>query len=94
MTATHKIIDADGHIVEPPVVWQEYIELAFRDRIPQVVKDDEGVDRMKVEGQILPRSPMMIAAMCIPGGLSNPEQARQLSWEDLRPGSFEPHARI
>ncbi len=94
MTATNKIIDADGHIVEPPVLWQEYVELAFRDRIPQVVKDDEGVDRMKVEGQILPRSPMMIAAMCIPGGLSNPEQARQLSWENLRPGSFEPHARI
>ena len=94
MSDTRRIIDADGHIVEPPALWQEYIELAFRDRIPQVVKDDEGVDRMKVEGQILPRSPMMIAAMCIPGGLSHPEQARQLSWEDLRPGSFEPHARI
>lgn len=54
MTPTHTIIDADGHIVEPAVLWQEYIELAFRDRIPQVVKDNEGVDRMKVEGQILP----------------------------------------
>lgn len=94
MKTRPKIIDADAHIVEPAVLWQEYIELAFRHRIPQVVKDNEGVDRMKVEGQIVSRSPMMIAAMCIPGGLSNPEQARRLSWEDLRPGSFEPHARI
>ncbi len=94
MNAQSTIIDADGHIVEPPALWQEYVELAFRDRIPQVVKDDEGIERLKVEGRILPRSPMMIAAMCIPGGLSQPERARQLSWEDLRPGSFEPHARI
>ena len=58
MNAQSTIIDADGHIVEPPALWQEYVELAFRDRIPQVVKDDEGVERLKVEGRILPRSPM------------------------------------
>lgn len=39
MNAQSTIIDADGHIVEPPALWQEYVELAFRDRIPQVVKD-------------------------------------------------------
>ena len=50
MNAQPTIIDADGHIVEPPALWQEYVELAFRDRIPQVVKDDEGVERLKVEG--------------------------------------------
>ena len=30
------IIDADGHIVEPRTLWQEYTEPAFRDRIPQI----------------------------------------------------------
>ncbi|NOT53457.1 MAG: amidohydrolase [Deltaproteobacteria bacterium] len=88
------IIDADGHIVEPRALWQEYIEPAFRDRVPQVTKDSEGTDRVKVEGQLLARSPLMIAAMCIPGGLSDPQRARKLSWDDLRPGSFEPHERI
>ena len=34
-----KIIDADGHIVEPRALWQEYIEPKFRDRVPQVAKD-------------------------------------------------------
>ncbi|MBI3247125.1 MAG: amidohydrolase [Deltaproteobacteria bacterium] len=89
-----KIIDADGHIVEPHSLWREYIEPKFRDRIPQVAKDAEGIDRMQVEGRLLPRSPLMIAAMCVPGGLSNPERARQISWDDLRPGSFDPHERI
>ena len=88
------IIDADGHIVEPRALWQEYIEPAFRDRVPQITKDNEGMDRVKVEGQLLAHSPLMIAAMCIPGGLSDPQRARKLSWDDLRPGSFEPHERI
>ena len=89
-----KIIDADGHIVEPRALWQEYIDPAFRDRVPQIAKDEEGIDRVKVEGRIMPRSPLMIAAMCVPGGLSSPERARSLSWDDLRPGSFDPHARL
>ena len=84
-----KIIDADGHIVEPRALWQEYIEPAYRDRIPQVAKDEEGIDRVQVEGKLLPRSPLMIAAMAIPGGLSNAERAKSLSWDDLRPGSYD-----
>ncbi len=89
-----KIIDADGHIVEPRALWQEYIEPAYRDRMPQVAKDEEGLDRVQVEGKLLPRSPLMIAAMAIPGGLSNAERAKSLSWDDLRPGSYDAHARI
>ena len=32
MNAQSTIIGADGHIVEPPALWQEYVEVAFRDR--------------------------------------------------------------
>ena len=88
------IIDADAHIVEPRALWQEYVEPAFRDRIPQIAKDSAGIDRVKVEGQILGRNVLSIAAMCVPGGLSTAERERTLSWDDLRPGSFDPHARI
>lgn len=77
-----KIIDADGHIVEPRQLWQKYIDPKFRDR------------RVKIEGKLLPRSPLMIAAMCVPGGLCSPDRARQLSWDDVRPGSFDPQAHI
>jgi len=88
------IIDADGHIVEPRALWQEYTESAFRDRIPQIVADSEGIDRVKVEGELFSRGVITPAAMCIPGGLSEAQQARTLSWDDLRPGSFDPHERI
>jgi predicted TIM-barrel fold metal-dependent hydrolase len=42
-----KIIDADAHIVEPPALWQEYVEPAFRDRVPQIAQDSAGIDRVK-----------------------------------------------
>ena len=45
-----KIIDADGHIVEPRALWQEYIEPKFRDRVPQVAKDAVLRISAKVEG--------------------------------------------
>ncbi len=73
------IIDADGHIVEPRALWQEYTESAFRDRIPQIVADSEGIDRVKVEGELFSRGVITPAAMCIPGGLSEAQQARTLS---------------
>jgi predicted TIM-barrel fold metal-dependent hydrolase len=89
-----KIIDADGHITEPPALWQEYVEPAFRDRMPQIVKDADGVDRIKFEGRVPAKSVYAVAAMCIPGGLSDPRRAAILSWSDLRPGGYDPHARI
>ncbi|MGE0684076.1 MAG: hypothetical protein AB7P69_24615, partial [Candidatus Binatia bacterium] len=88
------IIDADGHIVEPRFFWNEYVEPAFRDRVPQIVKDDEGTDRVKYNGEFFAKSVIAPAAMCIPGGLSEPQRARTLSWDDLRPGSFDPHERV
>ena len=30
-----RIIDADGHIVEPRKLWEEYVEPEFRDRVIQ-----------------------------------------------------------
>lgn len=86
-----KVIDSDGHIVEPRALWEEYVEPAFRERMPKIAKDAEGIDRFGAgswsAGIYFP------AAMCIPGGLS-PERMRKLTWDDLRPGSYDPHARI
>ena len=30
-----EVIDSDGHVIEPAVVWKEYAEPAFRDRLDQ-----------------------------------------------------------
>jgi predicted TIM-barrel fold metal-dependent hydrolase len=88
------IIDADGHIVEPRSVWQEYTEPAYRDRVIQIVRDRDGIDRMMIDGEVRVDRNMAIAAACTPGGLSDPHRARTMSWDEIVPGGYDPHVRV
>ena len=44
-------IDGDGHILEPPDLWQRYLEPAFRKRAPTIRKDDEGLEYLEIDGR-------------------------------------------
>jgi len=88
------IIDADGHILEPRSVWEEYTEPAYRDRVIQIVRDTDGIDKMKINGEIRGDRNMAIAAACTPGGLSDPHKARTMSWDEITPGGYDPHVRV
>ncbi len=89
-----KVIDADGHVVEPRAVWEEYTEPAYRDRVIQIRRNRQGVDELWINGENRSSPHLPIAAACIPGGFSNAERAQRLTWDDLLPGSYDPHARI
>src|SRR5262249_20304501 len=89
-----KIIDADGHIVEPRAFWKDYVEIEYRDRLPHILKDTNGIDRIVFGDRIASNSIYPPAAMCIPGGMANAELMGRLSWDDLRPGSYDPDARL
>ena len=43
-----RIVDTDAHQIEPPEIWSEYIEPAFRDRAPRIQ-----AGRLMVEGESL-----------------------------------------
>jgi predicted TIM-barrel fold metal-dependent hydrolase len=50
------IIDADGHVIEPPDFWDEYFARgSLYDRRPRRVRDNNGNTRLMVDGEILPR---------------------------------------
>jgi predicted TIM-barrel fold metal-dependent hydrolase len=89
-----KIIDADGHVVEPRTFWNDYVEVKFRDQLPRIIKDENGIDRIALGSRVLAAGVYSPAAMCIPGGLTSAESISKLTWDDLRPGSFDPHARL
>ena len=36
MSRTYNVIDADGHVLEPPDLWQDYMDPAYRGRAPQL----------------------------------------------------------
>jgi predicted TIM-barrel fold metal-dependent hydrolase len=82
------VIDADGHICEPPQVWTEYTQAKYRERVLQI-RTEAGESRLCIEGRV--RHGVGPAQACIPGGMA---PGRQLGWDDILPGSYDPKARL
>jgi predicted TIM-barrel fold metal-dependent hydrolase len=61
-----KVMDSDMHVLEPPDLWQRYIEPAFADRAPVGLTRDFRDLGVQVDGKILP----------IPRAPENPAFAR------------------
>ena len=52
MTAPgNRVIDADGHVLEPPDCWRQHIESAWRDRAVRVVRQPDGRDALLIDGR-------------------------------------------
>ncbi len=52
------VLDADSHVLEPPDLWERYLERKFRDRAIRVVRSAEGVEQLLMDNETL-----------LPGGL-------------------------
>ena len=57
-----RVIDADGHVVEPPDLWDRHTPPRFRDAAPRIVIDDGGGARYRLEGRLTRRLPFMKVA--------------------------------
>lgn len=42
-------IDADGHILEPPDIWEEYIDPQYRDRAIRVRVNEKGLEYLEID---------------------------------------------
>jgi predicted TIM-barrel fold metal-dependent hydrolase len=54
--ATHHLsfegaVDADGHILEPPDLWERYLEPRYRDRALRVILDENGLEGLEIGGK-------------------------------------------
>ena len=43
-------IDADGHILEPPDLWEKYLEPRYRDRAIRIRTNSEGLEVLELAG--------------------------------------------
>ncbi len=43
------VIDADGHILEPPDLWEKYLEPKYRDRAIRISVGDDGYEFLEVD---------------------------------------------
>src|SRR5438045_7624277 len=48
---TGLVIDCDGHILEPPDLWETYLEPAYRDRALRIRVGADGFEHLLIDGR-------------------------------------------
>src|ERR1700730_697814 len=93
MTRAYNVVDADGHILEPLDLWDKYIDPEFRERRPRFLIDENGKERLGVEGKLL-GNPRGIGSLGSGGVREGTVKPDTLKYAEGKKGGFDPHARI
>ena len=87
----YRVISSDNHVVEPPNLWTGRIESKFKDRAPQIVRED-GADWWVCDG---------IRVVSVHPGTQTgrrfeepKKMTRQDTFENVRPGGYIPEEHI
>jgi predicted TIM-barrel fold metal-dependent hydrolase len=71
-------IDADGHVLEPPTLWEDYLEAKHRPRALRIRLDDEGLEYLEIDGRPSQRTNRgtlgLMGAMGDPDARPSPER--------------------
>ena len=88
------LISADSHVVERQNAFTD-IDPKFRDRAPQIVKDNEsGKERLVIEEHTVGNAQLGIGRIGAVGARQGVVAADTMEYKEGKPGGFDPHARI
>jgi predicted TIM-barrel fold metal-dependent hydrolase len=80
------VVDADGHILEPPDLWERYLEPKYRDRAVRIRKDDRGLEYLEINGQpskmVRNDAPATLGVMDQLGGIEYQREPTGLGYVD------------
>ncbi len=93
-------VDGDGHVLEPPDLWERYLEPKYRERALRVRKGDDGLEFVEIDGR-----PSKLVRRGMPAGVGmmdrlagivyERERKTGLDYVDLAPlGAMDPVERI
>src|SRR5258707_12050572 len=68
MSRAYNVVDADGHILEPLDLWDNYMDPAFRDRAPRLIKTENGKERLVMDEHVVGTSQRGIGSIGGGGG--------------------------
>jgi len=93
MGSAYNVIDSDGHVLEPLNLWENYIDRAFRDRAPRLFIDEDGKQRLRIDGKKFGgrRGLGTLGAIGARDGVVCDDT---MTYNEGRKGGFDPHARI
>src|SRR5262245_17682463 len=91
-------VDADGHILEPPDLWETYLEPEYRDRALRFIRDDNDLEALEIGGQpsVMSRKgfPSTLGAMGDPDLRSMQLDPERTYVREAPYGSMDPQERI
>jgi uncharacterized protein len=86
----YRIIDADSHVNEPADVWQSRVPARLRERAPTMLELDDGRIWWSFEGG---QRSQLVNTAC--AGLDETSYVSTgVRWDQIRPGSYDPKARL
>lgn len=85
----YHLISADSHINEPGDLFTSRVPAAYRDRVPRIERFEQG-DAFVMDGMDAPMPFGLNAA----GGMAPEHRKAWMFWEQVRPGGYDPSARI
>ena len=82
------LISVDDHLIEPPDTWEKRLPSRYRDLGPKLVRGERG-DLWEYAGKRFDVQGMISAA-----GVPDEELSWHMHYEDMRPESYDPVARL
>jgi uncharacterized protein len=86
---TQLIIDADAHITEPPDVWTARVPARYVDRVPHVMRGDDGKDVWVLDG-----TPFYNVGVTATAGWGEPFPSGPPTYELCHPAAYDASARL
>jgi predicted TIM-barrel fold metal-dependent hydrolase len=95
----YNVIDADGHVLEPPDLWEKYIDPQFRAGCPKLIFTEEGGEILRIEGDNAidmrrGKRPVKLGALGTIGARAGGIKSAKVPYLEGKRGGFDPHARI
>jgi predicted TIM-barrel fold metal-dependent hydrolase len=94
MSRAYNVVDADGHILEPLDLWDNYMDPAFRDRAPRIVTGENGKQCLVMDEHVVGNNQRGIGGIGGVGARQGVVAADAMEYQDGKPGGFDPHKRI
>ena len=84
------LVSVDDHVVEPPHMFDNHLPERWKDLAPKFITKDDGTDVWAYEGAQIPN----IGLNAVAGRPPDEWGMEPASLDEIRPGCFDPDARI
>ncbi len=88
-------IDADGHVLEPATLWEDYLEQRYKSRAMRIQVDDEGLEYLEIDGRKSERTNRGSLGVIGAMGEEDPRPSPERRYMDHIPyGAADPKERL